>query len=78
MSKLIFLTPIVIFAVVLAVFMTVTMCGWEGLLPKNFSIIGTCAATDSPSEVFFSFLMLGGILGATGMSLVLFWRRVSR
>ncbi len=78
MSILLLVIVVAIFAFIPAVSLTVAICGWDGLSPENFFIIRTCSVTDPPAEVFFGFLTIGGILGATVVLLYCFWRRFSR
>ncbi|WP_353390880.1 hypothetical protein [Ruegeria sp. HU-ET01832] len=66
----------VLFAVILAVFMTTTICGWDGLMPENFRVIRSCGTTDSPNEVFLSFLVFGCFLGVILSILLLLERWV--
>lgn len=63
-------------AAVLAVSMTVTICGWDGLWPEYFRSVHACAVTDPPSEVFSSFMILGAFLGLTVSLLFVSWRWV--
>ncbi|PWL36203.1 MAG: hypothetical protein DCO97_05360 [Marivita sp. XM-24bin2] len=58
-----------------AVFMTIEICGVEGLKPENFGIIRTCRATDPPKEVFAGFFIIGGALGTIFAMVWLFLRR---
>lgn len=69
---------VAVFAFVPAIFMTVTICGWEGLSSEHFSVVRTCSVTDPPREVFVSFLVIGAIIGVIAISLYQFFRWVSK
>lgn len=55
-----------------------TVCHRSALNPVNFFADGQCQASDTPNEVFTSFLMLGCLLAAILAAVVLVASRVKQ
>lgn len=65
-------------SLVLAVFMVTQICHLGAFHPSSFNISGQCSASDTPNEVFLSFVAIGAIVFTPLVFLIAFAARLAR
>ncbi|MDJ0825250.1 MAG: hypothetical protein QNJ16_07090 [Rhodobacter sp.] len=61
---------------VLALAGTWMVCGLGWIAEGGFNALGHCTATDPPSEPFYSFLLIGAVIGGIVGAIAAFRRHV--